>query len=206
MCVWGTNTAEILDRQRGASQTAGEPDDRSHFKSDKHSEWMMTFIVIYEVSDFLAVWLLLWPVLIGRGCFSFSLRRSVFHSHQHCTNIKTFFLFVSHSVIQSRKIRDFICHVPSRGTLHQPITHWQTAQTSNFILKTAFHVSAAIIINRHSMTFWFDLSFLLKWMLVFIKNTRTVLLTCSFTHIKCISRAAPSLIYIPVCDTWLAVK
>lgn len=87
MCVWGTNTAGILDRQRGSSQTAGEPDDRSHFKSDKHSEWMMTFIVIYEVSDFLAVWLLLWPVLIGRGCFSFSLRRSVFHSHQHCTNI-----------------------------------------------------------------------------------------------------------------------
>lgn len=129
MCVWGTNTAGILDRQRGSSQTAGEPDDRSHFKSDKHSEWMMTFIVIYEVSDFLAVWLLLWPVLIGRGCFSFSLRRSVFHSHQHCTNIwkkkkkKMFFLFVSHSVIQSRKSRDFICHVLRRGTLYQPITH-----------------------------------------------------------------------------------
>lgn len=80
VCLWGTNTVEILDWQCGYSQTSGELDDRSWLQVFKSSEWMLAFIVIYvQLVSYMPVWLLpcfpkvscifVWPVLISTERF-----------------------------------------------------------------------------------------------------------------------------------------
>lgn len=94
VCLWGTNRVEILDWQRGYSQTSGEPDDRSRFKVFKSSEWMLAFLMIYALSELFAGLIAallpksrsicVWPVVISRdglvswgACNGFSMHISI---------------------------------------------------------------------------------------------------------------------------------
>jgi len=50
VCLWGTHRVQILDWQSGYSQTSGELDYQSWPQVFKSSQWMLAFIVMYEVS------------------------------------------------------------------------------------------------------------------------------------------------------------